>query len=119
MKTGKVWGETELVLSSPVCELHRIKIRPMHQCSLHVHRRKWNCFIVMTGRLFVDVMKNDYPLTDVTELGPGDVISVPPGEHHRFRTGEEPCEAFEIYYPDTLSEDIDRKDHGGPVPAAD
>lgn len=115
MITGKVWGTTEVVLATPLFELHKLTVKPNMQCSLHVHRRKWNAFVVVSGRLFIDVVKNDYALTDVTELGPQQVTTVRPGEHHRFRTGAEPCEAFEMYYVDALSEDIDRKDHGGPV----
>lgn len=115
MVTGKVWGTTEVVLSTALIEVHKLSIKPNYRCSLHQHRRKWNAFIVMSGRLFIDVVKNDYPLTDVTELKAGDLMSVPPGEHHQFRTGDEGCEAFEIYYPEALSEDIVRKDHGGKI----
>ena len=113
--TGKVWGTTECVLATPLIEVHKLTIKPNHECSLHVHRRKWNAFIVTRGRLFVDVVKNDYPLTDTTKLEAGDVTTIRPGEHHKFRTGRQSCEALEIYYPDVLSEDIDRKGHGGPI----
>jgi mannose-6-phosphate isomerase-like protein (cupin superfamily) len=113
--TGKVWGTTEDMISDPLFECHRLVIKPMFRCSLHVHRTKWNAFIVTKGRLFIEVVKNDYPLVDVTELGPGQVMKVRPGEHHSFRTDEEGCEGFEVYWPNHLSEDIDRKDHGGPV----
>lgn len=115
MKIGKVWGVTECMIATPVFEAHRLDILPKFQCSLHVHRRKWNAFVVLSGRLSIDVVKNDYNLTDTTELGPGEMTSVRPGEHHRFRTGDEPCVAMEFYYLDTLSDDIDRKGHGGPV----
>lgn len=115
MKTGKVWGTTELMKATPLFELHALTIKPMHECSLHVHRRKVNGFLVTKGRLFIDVVKNDYPLTDTTELKAGEYTEVRPGEHHRFRTGREGCEAFEIYYLDALSEDIERKGHGGPI----
>lgn len=115
MIIGKVWGETECVLSTPLIEIHKLIIKPWHQCSLHVHRRKSNAFLVIAGVLYIDVVKNDYPLTDTTVLGAGDVTTVKPGEHHRFRTGEWQCEAFEIYYPETLSEDIERRGEGGSI----
>jgi mannose-6-phosphate isomerase-like protein (cupin superfamily) len=110
---GKVWGTTECMLQTPLVEIHRLVINPKHQCSLHVHHRKWNAFIVIHGQMFVDVVKNDYSLTDTTELNAGEVTSVKPGEHHRFRTGSQSCEAFEIYYTEALSDDISRKGVGG------
>lgn len=115
MKAGKVWGETEGVILAPLFEAHRLIIKPNHECSLHVHRRKWNAFLVVKGRLFIDVVKNNYPLTDTTELRPGEMTTVRPGEHHKFRTGRDGCEAFEFYYADALGEDIERKGHGGPT----
>lgn len=115
MITGKAWGTTEELLSTSMLSMHRLTIRPKHQCSLHVHRFKWNGFFVIKGRLSIDVVKTDYALTDTTDLGPGGITTVKPGEHHRFRTGDEPCEAIEFYFTEPLSEDIDRKDTGGPV----
>lgn len=115
MIIGKIWGTTECILETPLFEMHKLVIKPQHRCSLHVHRRKWNAFLVTSGKLYIDVVQNDYPLTDSTELLPGDVTSVAPGKFHMFRTGAEPCEAWELYYADALSEDIERRDHGGAV----
>lgn len=116
MKTGKLWGVTEKLAGAPMMELHRITAWPRHQCSLHRHRHKSNLFFVLKGHLFVDVFQSDLAPPDVTRLGPNDYTIVPPGLHHRFRTGDEPCTALEIYWPEALSEDIDRKDTGGPIP---
>lgn len=117
MKIGKVWGTTSPQIETPLFSLHRLEVAPNMRCSTHVHDRKWNAFAVLSGRLFIDVAKNGYPLTDTTELGPGDVTTVAPGEFHAFRTGDEGCVCLEMYYPDALGEDIRRKDHGGPVEA--
>lgn len=110
---GKIWGSTELVITTPLFEAHRLLIKPNHECSLHEHKRKWNAFLVVRGVLYIDVVKNDYKLTDTTELHPGQFMTVSPGEHHKFRTGKKSCEAFEFYYLDILSNDIFRKNHGG------
>lgn len=109
---GKVWGSTELLLKTPFVEVHRLDIRANARCSLHLHRTKCNGFFVQSGRLTIEVQKSDYDLTDLTELRPGDFTTVKPGEYHRFITGREPVKAIEIYYPETLSEDIVRKDCG-------
>lgn len=119
--TGKLWGTTQCVIATPVFEKHKLEIRPRHRCSLHRHRTKWNSFTVISGRLFIDVVKKGDirpapPVIDTTELGPGDSTTVAPGEFHRFRTGDEACIATEEYYPETLSEDIERQDQGGPIP---
>lgn len=113
--TGKVWGTTALIEATPIFEMHRLDIKPHHECSLHVHRRKANGFMVIKGRLFVDVLKEDYPLTNTTELKAGDHVVVPPGEYHKFRTGREACVAVEWYTPALLSSDIERRGHGGKV----
>lgn len=117
--SGKVWGTTECVLATPTIEVHRLHVQPQSQCSMHRHRRKHNAFYVIDGQMFLDVEKADYPLTDTTELLAGMSATVPPGEFHRFRTSMSPCEALEIYYLDALSEDIERRDHGGAAAASE
>ena len=115
MKTGKVWGQTELLLQTPTIEIHRLTIEPRMACSLHKHEFKWNAFFVSRGMLMIEVQKNNYKLTDITTLGPGDLCTVKPNEFHRFVTGDEPCEGIEIYYTEPLSEDIVRQTTGGPL----
>ena len=115
--TEKIWGTTECVERSALFEAHRLSIKPLHRCSLHRHSFKWNAFIVIKGTLYIDELKSDKPQVDTTTLKAGDFIALKPGEHHQFRTGNEPCEAYEVYYPEALSEDIERKDQGGPVEA--
>jgi mannose-6-phosphate isomerase-like protein (cupin superfamily) len=113
MLYGKVWGDTRIVFSGPQFEVHLLHILPNARCSMHRHNHKRNVFSVIYGRLWIDVRKKAYALTDVTELGPGEETEVPAGEAHRFRTGDEPTLALEIYYPEPLTEDIVREDHGG------
>lgn len=122
IKTDKIWGVTELMIGAPNVEVHRLDIKSMHRCSLHLHRRKWNAFAVISGRLFIDVAapetnRADGAAVTTVELGPGDLCTVAPGDHHMFRTGAEPCRALEIYYTDPLAEDIERRDQGGPIDA--
>lgn len=102
------------MLVTPWLEVHRIEIKPYCRCSMHRHGRKWNAFVVISGSLSIDVEKA-YGLTDTTVLGPGDACTVPPGEFHQFRTGDEECFALELYYPPVLGEDIERRDCGGGV----
>ena len=113
MLAGKIWGKTEVLLKTPMVEIHRLTINPNSRCSLHAHQFKWNAFYVSTGKLTIETHKNDYALTDNTDLHPGDLMTVKPTEYHRFVTGPEGMTGIEIYYPEPLSEDIIRKDVGG------
>lgn len=114
MIRGKTWGRTQVLIATPAIEMHRMSILPNKQCSMHAHQFKHNAFLVLSGRLSIVVEKNDYALTDVTELGPGDFTTVPPGEYHRFVSHDEPVDAIEFYYVEPVAaDDIVRKDCGG------
>lgn len=115
MKEGKVWGETRLLLKTAFVQLARVHIEPHTQCSMHKHEFKTNAFLVLSGRLTIVVRKNDYDLTDRTELGPGDITIVRPNEFHRFVTHDEPVDALEIYYPTEIGDDIVREDCGSRI----
>lgn len=115
--TPKIWGTTECLLPEPNCEVHKLDIKPHHRCSHHRHNGKANWFYVEKGLLYIDVWRADNEGFDEIPLKPGEAMTVPAGVAHRFRTGDEPCEALEIYYHEPLAEDIERFDSGGPVSA--
>jgi len=112
MIQGKIWGRTQLLLETPLLAIHLLTIKPGAKCSQHKHQYKFNCFLCLSGTLFIDVWKNDYKLVDTTELKPYDFMTVPPNEFHLFRTGRESAEAVEMYYLPGLSDDIIRKTVG-------
>ena len=115
-RVQKIWGDTEALIVTPMFELHRLRIIPDHRCSLHKHRHKWNFFYVIAGGLFIDVIEGDLMAGVLSvELGPGDHTTVAPGVHHQFRTGPGPCVCLECYYTEPLSEDIIRRNVGGPA----
>jgi mannose-6-phosphate isomerase-like protein (cupin superfamily) len=119
MKIEKVWGVTEPLIVTPLFEMHRLTIKPGFRCSLHVHHFKHNAFYVIAGKLFLDIMSNDLGGTiTVEELGVGGFTAIAPGIHHQFRTDENgplfTC-ALEMYFTEPLSEDIIRRNVGGPV----
>jgi len=112
--TGKVWGDTSAIIQNALVELHKINVKAGFRCSEHLHEHKWNGFYVESGVLEIHVRKNNYELTDVTVLRAGDFTSVRPGEYHYFVCTEN-CSALELYWPELLSEDIKRKNTGGPM----
>lgn len=116
MKIDKIWGTTEPLIATPLFEMHRLALIPEHRCSLHVHRHKWNAFYVIDGKLFIDIVEGDMNAAVISvELGSGDHTTIAPGVHHQFRTGKGPCNALEMYYTEPLSEDIIRRNVGGPT----
>ena len=112
--TGKIWGDTSAIIQNALVELHKINVKAGFRCSEHLHEHKWNGFYVESGVLEIHVRKNNYELTDVTVLRAGDFTSVRPGEYHFF-VCTETCSALELYWPELLSEDIKRKNTGGPM----
>ena len=120
----KIWGTTQSLIRSPMFELHRLIIKPMHRCSLHVHQFKSNAFYVIKGKLHIDSVVGDFGDTlQTTTLLTGDSAVIGPGVHHQFRTGPEvvemfepvACVALEAYFTEPLSEDIIRRNIGGRV----
>lgn len=114
MTTSKSWGSTAALLSTPLIEVHRIEVRPEMRCSWHCHERKWNAFAVLSGQLVVETERADGARI-LEPLRAGDFTAVRPGDYHRFTTGPAPAVALELYYPDSLSEDIIRRDAGGHI----
>lgn len=97
MIAGKCWGQTEPLIETPFCELHRIEVKPGGTCSKHMHRYKYNWFYVDYGQMEVKVWKNDYDLVDVTKLERGQSTIVKPGEYHQFYCVGN-CVAYELYW---------------------
>lgn len=112
--TGKVWGDTSVLIQNAAVELHKINVKAGYKCSEHKHAHKWNGFYVISGTMEIHVRKNDYDLTDITVLRAGDFTTVRPGEYHWFSSVTD-CVALELYYPEMLSEDIQRRSVGGSV----
>lgn len=115
MNTEKVWGTTSALVVTPLFEMHRLRIKPEMRCSLHVHRFKWNAFYVLAGKLFIDSCFQDFAHVVTAELDADEFATVAPGTHHQFRTGASEAVALEMYYTEPLSEDIIRRNVGGPA----
>jgi mannose-6-phosphate isomerase-like protein (cupin superfamily) len=121
---AKAWGGTEPLVITPMFELHRLYIEPMMRCSFHVHRFKHNAFYVLDGQLFIDMADKDlcfpeprgeYSQDGTVRLREREYLTIKPGVHHQFRTNEVACTALEMYFTEPLSEDIVRRNVGGPA----
>lgn len=111
MKSGKVWGTTELIEANGSLEFHRIEMERGGVCSKHMHRFKWNGFYVESGIMKVKVWQPDYHLIDETLLGPGEWTKVKPGVYHQFECIEDGV-AFEVYWAELSHSDIVRETTG-------
>jgi quercetin dioxygenase-like cupin family protein len=83
MKSGKIWGQTELIHANGVLEFHRIEFKKGYACSEHKHAFKWNGFFVESGKMLVRVWQEDQGLVDETILEAGDFTQVKPGKYHQ------------------------------------
>lgn len=111
-KSGKVWGTTSKIFSKNNVEIHQIFGYAGGKSSIHRHTSKWSMFFVERGSLRILIEKNDYPLTDVTSLMPGQSTIIRPNEYHSFEIGEEGTIAYEIYWTELNPDDIERKNCG-------
>ena len=109
---GKVWGTTSPIFCRNNVEIHRITGIKDRYCSKHYHVKKFNLFLVETGKLLVKVWKS-YGLVDETLLGPGMTCTVRPGETHQFQVLEEGTVALEVYWTEIEPDDIVRDGVGG------
>lgn len=107
---GKVWGETQCVFAQNNVEVHRINIKKGGYCSKHLHHHKFNEFMVISGRLKVDIWM-PYGLIDTTTITDNQFCVVAPGLYHLFEALEDTI-ALEIYWVE-LAEDISRETIGG------
>ena len=110
-KAGKVWGDTNLIVTTPVFEFHCINFKAGAKCSEHCHEHKWNGFYVQSGSLLIRVWQEDQGLIDETILNAGDFTSIKPSLYHQFE-GINDGVAFELYWTEFVSDDIVRRTVG-------
>ena len=116
MKSGKIWGNSQLIEHNNTFEFHRIEFKANHCCSEHYHRTKWNGFFVESGTLMVKTWQGEPSdirpsVCDQTVLRAGDYYKVEPGKWHQF-VGVDDGVAFELYWAEFDANDIVRRTQG-------
>jgi len=111
-KNGKIWGYTSKIFSKNNVEVHRIFGWEGGKSSLHRHTAKLSMFFIERGKIKILIQKNEYPLTDETVLETGQSIVIQPNEYHSFEILEDMTVAYEIYWTELDSNDIERKNCG-------
>ena len=111
IKQGKAWGWTMCIYESDFVEAWAIHIESSAFCSEHHHDHRLNRFYVSRGTLEVLAWNGGEP--DVTVVWPGDIVDVPAGIWHQFRS-RDVVDAIELYWPDfDPRHDIQRRSIGG------
>lgn len=112
-KNIKSWGWTQSVLVTETSHVAVAHINKGGYSSKHLHKNNWNRFVVLSGKLRIDLYRNDKEET--IDLISGDVLDVEPGLKHRM-TALEDTKLVEIYWSSNGEfnvEDIERDDNGG------
>lgn len=109
----KVWGTTECLIKNPLCELHRIIVKPGGYCSVHKHHGRANVFYVVRGDITVSVWTEGGTFSHDESLEAGDYYTVEPGLLHQFTSQYVGAEVLELYYPVLRGADIERETIGG------
>ena len=117
-KETKIWGT--VIHSRPTDDIMvtHLDVNKGFRCSKHKHEHRFNHFIVISGRLFIEAWLSG-PMKEPTKIlvGPGEEVTVAPNTFHRFLV-EESGKVIEVYWskkPDLSFEDIVRLDVGGKI----
>lgn len=108
-KSGKKWGFTSQLFNKNNVEIHRIVGDIGGTTSMHMHDAKYSMLFVESGQLKIYVEKNDYNLTDITILNPGESTILNPKEFHKFEVMADQTVCYEIYWVQINENDIIRR----------
>lgn len=109
---SKVWGKTQKIFGNENFEIHRIEVEKGGYCSKHYHKHKYNMFFIESGELTIKIWRKDSGIVDSTPISEGQSTVVDPGSWHMFIGGDDTV-AYEIYWTESISEDIVREFPGG------
>ena len=114
VRRGKIWGSTSTIFNKNNVEIARIEVKEGAYCSKHLHKYKYNMFLVERGVLEVTIYRYDanHVIEDVTILNDGDSTFIEPNLYHKFCAKEDTI-AYEIYWTELDSNDIVRESVGG------
>jgi len=87
-KEKKKWGEEHWIVNRDYCG-KKLIIKKNRRCSMHTHKEKDEVFYIQSGKVKLELGKEEYILK------PGDFIHISPRTSHRF-TGLEDSEMFEF-----------------------
>jgi len=108
-RTYKTWGEKWNIFQNDLCEVSVLYLKPNQRCSWHNHNTKYNLFFVIDGEINI---KTEWGTALIKQ---GQIFTTRPGEWHEFQTTENKATVVEVMFVQYDSEDINRKEIGGPL----
>lgn len=113
---GKIWGHTTPLFNKNNVEVHIAQIKKGGYCSKHIHKHKFNQFIVLKGKLQISIWKQyaKEEIEDITILTEFQECIVNPNDPHKFLALEDTT-VLELYWVELNEVDIVREDHGGMI----
>jgi mannose-6-phosphate isomerase-like protein (cupin superfamily) len=110
MRERKIWGERWLIRQDSTHAVSFLKLEKDTFCSWHKHQAKFNLFVVLRGR--VGIVTEQFGGSAEVVLGPGECLTVKPGDSHKFVVYE-PSEMIEEMFVQYDEGDIERETVGG------
>jgi len=103
----KKWGSEDWIVNRKYCGKIMV-LEKGFRCSIHYHKNKDETFYLLEGKMLIELEG------EKAVMKPGDVITIEPGQKHRF-TGLETCKFIEFSthheeedsYRDTQSGEVD------------
>ena len=108
----KIWGERWLIRQDSTHAVSYLKIKKGYRCSWHRHKTKFNLFVVLRGKIVIEV--EELGKRRKTTLKEGQTLTIRPGQWHEFR-GLKDSEVIEEMYVEYHEADIERKIIGSKV----
>ena len=93
----KSWGTAKTLYLDDHLQIVEIRVKAGGRSSIHKHDENWNLFVVLRGRLQVDIFRADGQCASPRGGPENSLICVRPKQQHRF-TGITETVAREIYF---------------------
>jgi len=85
-KVSKLWGTEYWIVNEPLYCMKYLKVIPGYQCSIHMHKKKSETFIGLSGDVLVNFHNDKGIIEKVFSLGPGETVNVVAKTFHSFQS---------------------------------
>jgi len=108
----KIWGERWLIRQDSTHAVSYLRIKKGYRCSWHVHKTKFNLFVVLKGSIKI-VVEELSKRREIT-LRSGESFTIKPGQWHEFQ-GMKNSKVIEEMYVEYDEGDINRTKVGSKI----